>query len=207
MKVSQAMNIKSLFTLSCLALLMVVTMLAIPASAQRRVFRTTVMVDTQAPQAPQANPNLDQCANGKQAVSPPTVLLPCTGSNWQNGNLNSNNSQYVEGQSVTYRTTFTGASGAAGALTIQYDVTKASGGVGKHALDYLTTYTRTNSSGNNPCDGVSGCSLGTNTIFTIPQDPDISGQVAGANTVVQPARDVFTLFGGTILNVGNPGSE
>src|SRR5580765_890891 len=143
MKVSQAINFKSLFTLRTLAMLVIVATMAMSASAQR-IRGSLVKIET--PSAPAANPNLDQCANGQQAAAPPTTLLPCTGSNWQNGNLNTNNSQYVEGQAVTYRAIMTGT--GSGSLTIQYDATKS----GKHALDYLTTYTYTNSTGNDPCN-------------------------------------------------------
>jgi hypothetical protein len=42
--------------------------------------------------------NLDQCGNGPVA-SP----VPCTGSAWQNGDLNGNQAHYLEGDSVPYR--------------------------------------------------------------------------------------------------------
>src|SRR5258706_10060878 len=168
---SQAMNIKSLFTLSTLALLMVVTMLAIPASAQK--LRSGVKT-TLAPTA--VNPNIDQCANGQAATAPPAVLLPCTGNNWKNGDLNANNSQYVEGDSVSYRAVYTAAASSVVNLTISYDTTKS----GKHAIDYLTTYDRTNTTGNDPCNGVTGVSCSSHDVATIPIDPDIVNPTGAA---------------------------
>ena len=46
-----------------------------------------------------AGVNLDQCANGGIG----TPRLPCTGAQWQNGNLNANNSQYAEGYATSFR--------------------------------------------------------------------------------------------------------
>src|SRR4051812_47907073 len=48
--------------------------------------------------------DIDQCANG--GVGNPD--LQCTGSNWQNGNLNGNQAHYNEGDSVPYRMKFGG---------------------------------------------------------------------------------------------------
>ncbi len=148
--------------------------------------------------APLANPDLDQCANGPQSGP----YLPCTGANWQNGNLNGGNSQYVEGQSVTYRSIYTGTVGNSGSLLIEYDTTKS----GKHAMDYLTSFDRTNTlgDGNDPCNGVAGCSLGTFTTFPIPTDSDVTngpnGIPGGGDDITQVPGN-FTLFGGTITSV------
>src|SRR5690606_1888963 len=69
-----------------------------------------------------APPSLSQCANGKLPAAPEV----CTGSNWQNGNLNENNSQWVEGQSVPYRVVFTDlvANSENNTITIEYDTTE-----------------------------------------------------------------------------------
>ncbi len=71
-------------------------------------------------------------------------------------------------------------------ITLNYGSTRA----GKHAYDYLTTYNRTETTGNNPCDGITNCN--TSTTFPIPLDPNVP------NGVQQPG--VFTLFGGTITD-------
>ena len=91
--------------------------------------------------------NLDQCANG-----PVSAPVPCTGANWQNGNANANNAHWAEGDSIAYRIKFTAlTAGSPHQVTIEWDTTKA----GKHALDYLTSYNRTEKTGNDPCSGVS----------------------------------------------------
>jgi len=143
-----------------------------------------------------ANADLDQCANGKASAP-----VPCTLAAWQNGNVNENQAHYREGDSVPYRMKFDQLTiGATNTLTISYDTTKN----GKHALDYLTTYDRTENSGNNPCSGVQGCSLAVKTTAPIPSDPRVA---AGQNQIPADGDDitqipgVFTLFGGTITGV------
>src|SRR5690606_18960534 len=71
---------------------------------------------------------INQCANGKRG----TPKIPCTDAQFQNGNLNSNDSQYIEGEAVPYRTNITGLTGGETySITIAFDTTKG----GKHALD------------------------------------------------------------------------
>ena len=144
--------------------------------------------------------NLDQCANG--GIGDP--VEPCSGAGWVNGNVNNSKAHWREGDSVAYRQVLTGFTvGSTGnTVTIGYDTTKA----GKHALDYLTSFDRTETlaMGNNPCSGVGGCSLGTFTTFPIPVDPKVT---AGFDQVPATADDIvqipgnFTLFGGTITGV------
>ena len=135
--------------------------------------------------------NLDQCANG-----PIYAPVPCTGAAWQNGNTNANNSHWYEGGSIAYRMRFSNLTpGSTHFLTIQWDTTKS----GKHALDYLTSYNRTEVDGNDPCSGVGGCGVPPTT-FPIPPDPHVS-------SLLQPSQDegrwnqVFTMFNGTIKSV------
>jgi hypothetical protein len=137
---------------------------------------------------PLANPaaNLDQCANG-----PFSAPVQCTGSAWVNGNLNGNQAHYREGDSVPYRMRLTGL--ATGntiihTLTIGWD-TLASG---KHAIDYLTSYDRTETDAD-PCSGVSGC--GNPSDFPIPPDPYV---VAAGIT---PVPGDFTCFNCAIQSV------
>src|SRR3972149_4324919 len=80
---------------------------------------------------------------------------------WQNGNLNANQADYFEGDSVAYRMKFADLSLAAHSVTIGWDTTKS----GKHALDYLTSYNRTETT--DPCSGGVGCS-GPASTFAIP---------------------------------------
>src|SRR5678815_3687494 len=79
-----------------------------------------------------APPNLDQCANGARN----TPEVSCTGMNWQNGSLNRNNSQWVEGEYVPYRVVADLPVGTMGTVTIEYDTTEN----GYHTLDWLGSY-------------------------------------------------------------------
>lgn len=138
---------------------------------------------------PNPSADLDQCANG-QFTNP----MPCTGNNWQNGNVGQSQGHYYEGDSVPYRIKLDNLTTGAGnphTLTIEWDTTQG----GKHAIDYLTTYNRTESVGNNPCSGVTPA-CGAATTFPIPLDPNISGV-----GVTQLGGQLFTMFGGTITGV------
>lgn len=133
--------------------------------------------------------DLDQCGNG-----PLSSPLGCqTSGQWQNGNLNGNQAHYLEGQSVPYRMRLSGLSTGASThtITIGWDTTKG----GKHALDYLTSFDRTETTAN-PCAGVAGCSLaGTKDTFAIPADPAVTG------LGVTPVAGNFTMFNGDITAV------
>ncbi|CAN5502498.1 hypothetical protein BH10ACI1_BH10ACI1_19440 [soil metagenome] len=133
--------------------------------------------------------NLDQCANGPDMLNP----IVCAGANWQNGNLNSNNSHYIEGESVSYRVVLSGLTpnSTGNTVTIDYDTTVSA----KHAFDYLTTFDRTEA-GSNPCSGVANCNLGAFSTMPIP----IDGLVTGGG-VTQIGGQVFTLYKGTITGV------
>lgn len=162
--------------------------------------KTGTSAETMIASAIAAAGNLDQCANG--GVGDP--VEPCAGSNWVNGNVNDSKAHWTEGQSVAYRQILSGfVPGSTGhTVTLGYDTTKG----GKHALDYLTSFDRTETlaMGNNPCSGVAGCSLGTFTTFPIPVDPKVT---AGFDQIPANADDItqipgnFTLFGGTITAV------
>ncbi len=135
-------------------------------------------------------PDIDQCANGQQSAGAPQT---CAGNRWQNGNLNENNSQWVEGQSVPYRVKFVGLSVGStnNTITIGYDSTSG----GKHTFDYLTTYNRSNPA--TPCEPTNAaiCTAAPTT-WPIPLDPNVSG--AG---VTQIGGQVFTMWGATITGV------
>lgn len=115
--------------------------------------------------------DIDQWANSSPA-------------SWQNGDLNSNNSSYREGDSVAFRVKFSSLSLSTHSVTIQWDTTKG----GKHAYDYVTSYNRTESA--DPCIGVTGC--GSPSTYAIPTD---------SNVTVPQAAGNFTLFNGTINSV------
>ena len=137
--------------------------------------------------------DLDQCANG-----PADAPVHCTGSAWQNGNANASGAHWAEGESIAYRLKFGGlVPGSTHQVTIQWDTTKG----GKHALDYLTSYNRTEKTSNDPCSGIAGCGSPAN--FPIP--PDVH---TGLNLPPAPASpadgrwaESFTMFNGTITSV------
>jgi uncharacterized repeat protein (TIGR01451 family) len=125
--------------------------------------------------------NLDQCRNG-----PFSAPVACTGSAWVNANANSTQAHYREGDSLPYRMKLSGIdTSASHTLTIEWDTTKG----GKHAIDYLTTYNRTELAAD-PCSGIAGC--GAATTFPIPVDTNVTG--AG----IPQAAGNFTCFNCTI---------
>ena len=140
--------------------------------------------------------DLDQCGNG-----PTSAPVPCTLDAWQNGNVNQNQAHYNEGDSVPYRMKFDElVVGGSNTVTISYDTTKS----GKHALDYLTDYDRTESAGNNPCSGIAGCILASETTFPIPLDPRVANgqnQLPGGGDDITQIPGSFSMFGGTITAV------
>jgi hypothetical protein len=129
--------------------------------------------------------NLDQCGNG-----PLSAPVPCNNGNWINGNLNSNQAHYFEGETVPYRLRLTNIPAGTHNVTIEWDTLKS----GKHALDYVTTFNRTETTAD-PCSGAGFTCSGLNTTFPIPLDSN----VAAAGITQIPG--VFTLFGGTITAV------
>jgi hypothetical protein len=142
-----------------------------------------------------AGANLDQCANGDFSSSN-TDCPPggATDGDWQNGDLQSNNSHYREGDSVPFREVFSGLSGS-NTITIAWQATNAPA---QHAYDYLTTWNRTVSTAN-PCEGVSGCVVGSpSSTFAIPSDPTLG---AGCGFTGSQIAGVFTMWGGTITAV------
>ena len=119
--------------------------------------------------------NLDQWGN-----LPPAA--------WQNGNLGQSSSKYYEGDSIPYRLKLTDlATGPGHTVTIEWDTTKS----GKHALDYLTSYDRTEHPDLCVDAGFSCDGLATDTA-DIPLDPDVPNMPAGGK---------LTLVGGTITSV------
>ena len=148
-----------------------------------------------------------QCANGAFGG-------PVTACDYQNGNLNGNNSQWAENQFVPYRATKTGLTvGNSYTFVIDYDSTVSSG---KHGIDYLGSYNTTQTNGyipgtntidlvnypdegNNPCGPLAGCTLGSASFFPIPLDPNVTAAINPA--FPQIGGQFFTIFGGTITSV------
>jgi hypothetical protein len=131
--------------------------------------------------------SLSQCANGNPLDSP-----ACQAANqWVSGNLGASKSIYYEGDSIPYRLVMSGlAIGGTHTVTIEWDTTKS----GKHALDYLTSFSRSVPTAS-PCAGVTPCTPVTTA--AIPGDPQVTGNG------VTPAPGNFTLYGGTDLTIGS----
>ena len=107
---------------------------------------------------------LEQCSN---------IAVTCDSdahdAQWQTGNLGQSNSSYLEGESVPYRATFKNLTiGQTYMATLQWDTTQS----GKHAIDYPTSYDRTESTAM-ACAGIA-CG-GTNAALAIPMDPNVAG--------------------------------
>lgn len=143
--------------------------------------------------------DLDQCRNGSNGTD------QCTGSNWHNGNLNSMQAGYVEGEFIPYRMKITGAAGdgtTVNTLMIEYDTSQNQSGSGKHAIDYIGTY-NFNETNADPCD-YTGCPFGTPHTFPVPFDPLVTngqdGSPGGGDDITQ-IPGVVTIWGGTITNV------
>ncbi len=139
--------------------------------------------------------NLDQCANG-----PLTAPVQCIGTNWENGNLGPSKAHYLEGQSVPYRMGLTDLNiGTMYTVRIQWDTTKG----GDHALDYLTSFDRTETTAN-ACSGLllaAQCLLPPTTA-AIPVDPNVTkghDQILGnGDDITQVGGQQFKMWGGTL---------
>ena len=113
-----------------------------------------------------ATGDLDQCANG-----PLSAPVQCAGTAWQNGNLNATKAHYLEGDSIPYRLKFNGlATGATvHTVTIAWDTTDS----GKHGIDYLTSYDRTEATAD-PCSDILAAACGSFDTEPIPIDTNVT---------------------------------
>lgn len=152
--------------------------------------------------------NLDQCRNGGVGETP----QPCTGSGggnagYVNGNAGGENAHYTEGDSIPYRVRFTGLTvGSTNTIVIEYDTTQQ----GKNAIDYLTSYDRTETAakGNDPCsDVLSQTICSSPQQFAIPETDErvLAGRDGILNTAddINPIDGFFTCFGCTVTAVSD----
>ena len=124
--------------------------------------------------------------------------------NWQNGNLNGNNSRYPEGGIVPFRLALEGLKAGTHSIHIDYDVTAG----GHKAYDFLATWNVTNAKGA-ICDKGGGArssmcpSLPKASSFAFPSDrTKLNGlSVRGAEAYSGAPRRL-TIWGGTILSIG-----
>jgi len=116
-----------------------------------------------------------------------------------NGNLQSNNSTYFEGDSTVQRLSIDGlAPGSVHTVTLKYGTTKA----GKHAYDFLTSWNASESwsSVADRCDSIqTGCATATETTASMQDDPNVTNTIEPSG-----ASRLFTMRGGTITNVSVP---
>ena len=137
---------------------------------------------------------LNQCANG--SFSAPIQCNIASGNDgYTRGELGASKSHYKEGDFVPIRLVVTGAvPGTSYTATLGYDYTKS----GTYANDYIGTYTQTESTGNDPCAGVSGCSSASPTTFGIPLDPQVAAGfdgISGNSDDITQTPGVLTCFG------------
>src|SRR6476620_4478396 len=174
MKFFELRFMKRSFATRSLVMLLAITAMALSAVAQKnssfRVF------------APEnVGYRLEQCANGGRAI--PQVQDPCnTANEWVTGIVNNSKAHYREGDSVPYRLNITGLTpGVPTYVTFGWDTTKG----GKHAIDYITSYDKTENNSNPqgptqaiPCAGINPaiCAIGNiagDDSFPIPADPNV----------------------------------
>ena len=159
--------------------------------------------------AAQPAANIDQIRNGAYDD-------PWDPANWVNGNAGASNAHYIEGYSIAYRTVMTDLPiGTPITLTIGYDIKHSD----KHAIDYLTNFSRINNPSHydvfghnaetiNPLAGIAGVSP-TLSYYTIPAPSSTGSPVPGQPTnsyndlvaAEGPDSVKMTLFGGTISNI------
>ena len=133
--------------------------------------------------------DLEQCANDGSTCDASHA------SQWQTGNLNGSNSHYSEGESVPYRSVIEGLTvGATYAVTISWK----SSDNGRHTLDYITSYDRTESSAD-PCAG-SACT-GSPATIGIPTNSSLGIPQAGGSLSLWGGT--FTSSGATVTNTGD----
>ncbi len=129
--------------------------------------------------------SLEQCAN---------LGITCDtthAAQWQTGNLGSSNSDYLEGDSIPYRSVVDNLTvGQTYKVQIEWDSTAS----GHHAIDYITSFGRTETTAD-PCAGIT-CSASVATL-AIPLDPRVSS--AG---VTQLPSQVITAYGATFPAAG-----
>lgn len=133
----------------------------------------------------------DQCANDNG------IGYPDEGCDWINGNLNSNNSAYQEGDATVQRLWLNGfVPGSTHTITLSYGTTKG----GKHAYDFLTTW---NLSENwitlaDRCQDITGCITAAPDALNIPDDPIVP------NAYFVPASRQFVMHGGDLTAATTP---
>ncbi len=120
-----------------------------------------------------------------------------TGCRWINGNLNQNNSRYIEGDATVQRLWLTDLTAGQHTVTFHYGSTKN----GTHAYDFLTSWSWSENWITLPdlCQNVTGCTAWSVDTLSIPADPYMNSL-----GVTEPAGQVFTMFNGDLLSATAP---
>lgn len=136
---------------------------------------------------------LEQCANKG------TTCDSSHSSQWQNGNLGENQAHYAEGESVAYRSVITNLSAG---QTYKVDLEWDSTATGHHAIDYITSFDRTETTAD-PCAGVT-CSASSATLG-IPVDPHVTaaGVTQLGSQVITAYGATFPMSGASVANTGD----
>ncbi|HEY3407426.1 MAG TPA: hypothetical protein VGK53_04560, partial [Propionicimonas sp.] len=135
----------------------------------------------------------DQCSNDKGTG----YTAGDTGCRWINGNLQSNNSTYAEGDATVQRLWLTDfAPGTTHSVTFKYGTTKG----GAHAYDFLTSWDWSEDwlTVADRCQDITGCELANDDVEAIPFDP----RAQGFDTAVGVRE--FTMRGGTLDSATTP---
>ncbi|MFZ9444255.1 MAG: DUF7507 domain-containing protein, partial [Ilumatobacteraceae bacterium] len=132
---------------------------------------------------------LEQCSNGSATCDASHTA------NWQTGSLNASNSHFSEGESVPYRSVIQGLTvGATYGVTISWKSSDS----GRHTIDYVTSYDRTEV-GADPCAG-SVCS-GSPVTLGIPSNPGLG--ITQASGHLSLWGGTFTPSSSTVSNTGD----
>ena len=132
---------------------------------------------------------LEQCSNGSATCDASHTA------NWQTGSLNAANSHFSEGESVPYRSVIQGLTvGATYGVTISWKSSDS----GRHTIDYVTSYDRTEV-GADPCAG-SVCS-GSPVTLGIPSNPSLG--ITQASGHLSLWGGTFTPSSSTVSNTGD----
>ena len=137
--------------------------------------------------------SLDQWANGKPGTNKADGF-------WRNGNLNPQNSQYAEGDSIGFRRILGGFTpGQTYKVSINYDTVNSS----LVAYDYLTSWDRSGAEYADPTTGT-GFSGDPDSEYLIPVPGELTATAAFPGTpVVENAKRQMAAWGAHLLFVGN----
>ncbi|HSX43793.1 MAG TPA: hypothetical protein VLE69_00630, partial [Candidatus Saccharimonadales bacterium] len=154
---------------------------------------------------PASSVNIEQCANGP-AAGPFNICKKLSGNDgYVTGSVNATKAHWQEGDFLPYRALIEAPNSGAQQIQVSFDTAKSS--ELKHAIDYLSSYSLTETTGSassthanqaNPCgDFVSGCS---------PAGPFVNGTAATEAAIPVPSS-LTTGYPTTCANGSFGGTE